>query len=75
MPAFMHLLRNFIPKWCLPRPEKHLQNHIFRQLQTNHPSAALVAIKTSEQVLPKCRFMQYRRANEQVKRLGMVYRA
>ncbi|EDW94385.1 fumarylacetoacetate hydrolase domain-containing protein 2A [Drosophila yakuba] len=72
MSAFMHLLRNFFPKWCLPRPERHLKNHIFRQLQTNHPTAALVAIKQSEQVLPKCRFMQYRRANEQVKRLGMV---
>jgi len=65
MSALMHLLRTYFPKWCLPRADrhaqKHLQHHIFRQLQTNHPTTALVAIKPTEQVLPKCRFMQYRR--------------
>ncbi|XP_044313893.1 fumarylacetoacetate hydrolase domain-containing protein 2A [Drosophila rhopaloa] len=77
MSAVMHILRTYFPKWCLPRPDrqsqKHLQHHIFRQLQTNHPTTALVEIKPStEQVFPKCRFMQYRRANEHLKRLGMV---
>jgi len=76
MSALMHLLRTYFPKWCLPRADrhaqKHLQHHIFRQLQTNHPTTALVAIKPTEQVLPKCRFMQYRRANEHLRRLGMV---
>ncbi|XP_017052079.1 fumarylacetoacetate hydrolase domain-containing protein 2A [Drosophila ficusphila] len=68
----MHILRTYFPKWCRPRADRHSQFNILRHLQTNNPNTALEATKQSEQVLPKCRFMQYRRENEHIKRLGMV---
>lgn len=83
MKAFMSLLRSHCPTWWALLADKeqlaehqrmlHLHHIIHRMRSSQQPNPSPVGTpKNLEQELPKCRFMQYRRAKEQVKRLGMV---
>ncbi|KAH8379766.1 hypothetical protein KR009_007063 [Drosophila setifemur] len=77
MKALLNILRTRL--WT-PAVDQHQQQqkqshrqHIFQQLRMNHPTTAVVVGSgQNEQAVPKCRFMQYRRANERLTRLGMV---
>ncbi|KAH8265034.1 hypothetical protein KR038_001712 [Drosophila bunnanda] len=83
MKAFLSNIRSCGTKWWAPlmANKEHLAEQLTRhRLGRNSQrkglsqqlTTPLEALKLCDHEQPKCRFIQYRRANEQVKRLGMV---
>ncbi|KAH8293759.1 hypothetical protein KR054_003915 [Drosophila jambulina] len=83
MKAFLSILRSRGKTWWAPLMAdkeqlveqliKHRLPRIsHRKRSSHHPTIPIRVPKPCDQEQPKCRFIQYRRAHEQMKRLGMV---